>query len=107
VNQATTITKQISCSETCLVSGIENRNWLKQIQLSPNPAQDRIHISYDREEDLFLGVFTSAGQIVRELMLPAGGDYVMDVSGEKSGLYFMVFKNKRAERSVLRFVKVN
>ncbi len=74
-----------------LLTGLDDPIWAKDIRLSPNPAQDRVHLSGIRlpAGQGRLRIFHSTGQVVAERMVSPGAQVQSwEVGAWPSGVYW-------------------
>ena len=86
-----------------IISGIDDFEILKGVNVYPNPANDFINISLeDSSEDYNMTIYTSNGQVVYDKQ----NAEIIDVSLFTEGLYFYtILQNKRATKGKFLIVK--
>ncbi len=91
-----TITDRAGCSETVsatvgIVSGVEDIESLRLMQLAPNPTQGlaTLELRFAKAEDVRIEVVNAIGQVVwsQSAGHTAGGAFPIDLSGQPAGIY--------------------
>ena len=90
-------------------SGINTVNSLSSFEISPNPANENITVSYDMTEnsDASIFVFNSQGEKVRSLTnentVPGVNNKLIDISDLSAGIYFVQINSKGIVSESKRF----
>ncbi len=104
-NNATNITKQISCNVTCTTTGISQINTSHGIKLSPNPAQNTLHISLEKQQNGSIEIYDALGRVVTTININQLQEMTIDVSIHEKGMYFMLIKNSDGATKMTKFIK--
>ena len=104
-NNATNITKQLSCNETCSTTSINQTKSINGIKLVPNPTQALLNISLDRSENCTVEIYDALGRKTDVVFANETKEILLDVSIYNKGIYFLIVRNQQSESKILKFIK--
>ena len=104
-NNATNITKQLSCNVTCSTTGINQTKTIRGIKLAPNPTQGLLTVALEKNENISVEIFDALGRKVESVIAVDSKEITVDVSEHDKGIYFMLLKNAEGETKTVKFIK--
>ncbi|MEO8759267.1 MAG: T9SS type A sorting domain-containing protein [Bacteroidia bacterium] len=105
-NNSTAITKKIGCNVTCgATTGINKNGNIAGITIAPNPVQNSLHVTFDKQENMSIEIYDVLGRKADALYTNNESELTIDVSAYGKGIYFMVIKNAEAQTKIIKFIK--
>lgn len=89
-----------SITETCPEStGTQDILLDKSLTIMPNPVTDRAVVSFENEagENYHIRITNAMGQLVKELRLFNGDQFVFQKEGQSAGVYFVTLTNEKGQ----------
>jgi hypothetical protein len=99
--------KDVNGSNACIVSGVINSQNQSKTNLYPNPAQNSIILSLDKnlQEDVVINIYSTTGLLLQESKIDFNGSEAsIDVQNLEKGAY-IVKLNAGNETFVQSFIK--
>jgi pimeloyl-ACP methyl ester carboxylesterase len=104
LNNATNINHQMSCSITCVTTGIAG-NTIDRLKISPNPTQGLLYISLEENEPLNIEIYDALGRKIDTFYLNDTKNNTINMSKHEKGIYFLLIKNESGYTKTIRFIK--
>ncbi len=104
-NNATNITKKLSCNVTCSTTGINQTKNNSSIKLAPNPTESLLHVSLEKSETADIEIYDAIGRVVKTLHISDANNFTIDVANCDKGVYYLIIKNTMAENKAIKFIK--
>ena len=104
-NNATTITKQLSCNVTCSTTGIYIKERTNGITVVPNPTQGLLQVTLEEIENADIRVHDALGREITVFSVNAENSFTIDATNFDRGIYYLLIKTKEEESRVVKFIK--
>lgn len=94
-----------SCTESSLTS-ISEISTIKEVTIAPNPATDRINVTYSNRNATqhTITISSLTGQMVKQFPNFTGDNITIQTSDLSAGIYFLSFTNQKGEVGTKRFI---
>jgi len=79
---------------------------ISDVNLYPNPAKNQIVLSTAKQEDCTIQIYNFQGQRVHSERWMASSEYIIDIKGLSSGIYFVNIQTA-TELQSLKFIKLD
>jgi hypothetical protein len=104
-NNATNITKQLSCNVACTTTDINQIKAISNVKLAPNPTQGLLTITLEKNENVSVEIYDALGRKTESVFAVDAKEIAIDVSKQDKGIYFMLIKNAAGETKTVKFIK--
>jgi len=85
---------------------IQEPYMISDVNLYPNPAKNQIVLSTAKQEDCTIQIYNFQGQRVHSERWMASSEYIIDIKGLSSGIYFVNIQTA-TESQNLKFIKLD
>ncbi|HXU28697.1 MAG TPA: T9SS type A sorting domain-containing protein [Bacteroidia bacterium] len=104
-NNATNITKQLSCNVTCSTTGIGKTEITSGVKIAPNPTQGLLNVSLENSSNITVEIYDALGRKVEMLYFTDTKDFTIDAAKFDRGVYYLVVKTPMADIKSVKFIK--